>query len=380
MPPILELMKKNAVPVGVMRTAAKGALPLSPSEMLEVLVYLTQNPTFAEDARKTLARWEMQSAIEILFKSTAPPEVLSYFWLEENRRPGLLPALIENPAIPEGLVMELAGTATRDVVNILLASRRVRSSPALVEALSTNEYLTPVEARELQNAHANAGVSAAAAADETPVETIETSPEVEAAHQTFQKENAVEIAAEEGKPFELTGTDDEPAADATAPPTAADAPATSAAPSTEPAEEERLTILQRVSRMNVGQRIKAAFSGNKEERAILVRDSVRLVQNAVLASPKLSDVEVETFAGAKNLGENVMREIARQRRFVKIYAVIRNLVNNPRCPLDISLTLVKNLQVYDLKSLRHSKNVPDTIRKVAERLYQEKASRGGKKE
>jgi hypothetical protein len=381
MPPILELMKKNAVPVGVMRTAAKGALPLPPSEMLEVLVYLTQNPDFAQDARNTLARWEMQSAIEILFKSTAPPEVLSYFWMEENRRPGLLPALIENPAIPEGLVMELAGTASRDVVNVLLASRRVRSSPALVEALSTNEYLTPVEARELQSALATAGASAAAVMVETPVEAIESSPEVEAAHQIFQKENAVEIAAEEGKPFELTGTDDEPAADATASPTAAtEVSVAPVAPPPEPVEEERLTILQRISKMNVGQRIKAAFSGNKEERAILIRDSVRLVQNAVLASPKLSDAEVETFAGAKNLGENVMREIARQRRFIKVYSVIRNLVNNPRCPLDISLTLVKNLQVYDLKSLRHSKGVPDTIRKVAERLYQEKASRGGKRD
>jgi hypothetical protein len=158
-------------------------------------------------------------------------------------------------------------------------------------------------------------------------------------------------------------------------PAVADATATSA-----PVEEERLTILQKIGKMNVGQRIKAAFSGNKEERAILIRDSVRLVQNAVLASPKLSDAEVETFAGAKNLGENIMREIARQRRFLKSYNVVRNLVNNARCPLDVSLTLVKNLQVYDLKSLRHSKNVPDTIRKVAERLYQEKASRGGKKD
>ncbi len=93
----------------------------------------------------------------------------------------------------------------------------------------------------------------------------------------------------------------------------------------------------------------------------------------------MTDAEVETFAGAKNLGESVMREIARQRRFLKNYAVVRNLVNNPRCPLDISLTLVKNLQVYDLKSLRHSKNVPDTIRKVAAKLYQEKATRGGDK-
>jgi hypothetical protein len=376
MPPILELMKKNAVPVGVMRSAAKGALPLPTGEMMEVLVYLTQDPVFAEDAKRTLARWEAQSAIEVLFQSTAPPEVLGYFWLEENRRPSLLPALIENPAIPEGLVMELAGTATRDVVNMLLSSRRVRSSPALVEALSVNAYLTPVEAQQLQGVSTttNAGAEEVVAA-EVPVETADVSPEVEAAHQVFQKENAVEIAAEEGKPFELTGTDDEPAADAAPPPDAA-----VASPPSAPPEQERLTILQKVSRMNVGQRIKAAFGGNKEERAILVRDGVRLVQSAVLNSPKLSDAEVEKFAAAKNLSENVMREIARQRRFVKMYAVVRNLVNNPRCPLDISLTLVKNLQVYDLKSLRHSKNVPDTIRKVAERLYQEKASRGGKRD
>jgi hypothetical protein len=43
------------------------------------------------------------------------------------------------------------------------------------------------------------------------------------------------------------------------------------------------------------------------------------------------------------------------------------------------LTLVKTLHVYDLKSLRHNKNVPDTIRKVAQKLYLEKASRGGAK-
>src|SRR5437660_715744 len=121
MPPILELMKKNAVPAGVMRSAAKGALPLPAGEMMEVLVYLTQNPDFAEDAKRTLARWEAGAAIEVLCKSTAPAEVLSYFWLEESRRPGLLPALIENPAIPEGLVMELASTASREVVNLLLS-------------------------------------------------------------------------------------------------------------------------------------------------------------------------------------------------------------------------------------------------------------------
>jgi hypothetical protein len=144
------------------------------------------------------------------------------------------------------------------------------------------------------------------------------------------------------------------------------------------AEQKRITVLQKVSRLNVGQRIKLGFIGGREERAILIRDTARLVQNAVLSSPKVTDAEVESFAGSKNLQENVFREIARQRRFIKLYPVVRNLVNNPKCPLDISLTLIKTLMVYDLKSLRHNKNVPDTIRKVAAKLYTEKATRGGK--
>jgi hypothetical protein len=144
------------------------------------------------------------------------------------------------------------------------------------------------------------------------------------------------------------------------------------------AEQKRITVLQRIGRLNVGQRIKLGFLGGREERAILIRDTARLVQNAVLSSPKLTDAEAESYAGAKNLQENVFREIARQRRFIKLYPVVRNLVNNPKCPLDISLTLIKTLMVYDLKSLRHNKNVPDTIRKVAAKLYTEKATRGGK--
>jgi hypothetical protein len=392
MAPILELIKKSAVPVNVMRSAALGALPIPAGETLEVLVYLTQHALFGQDARMTLARWDAQSAMDVLGKDTTAPEVLLYFWQEQNRRPGLMPTLIENPAIPENLLMELAGNAKREIVTMLLASPRARALPSVVEALTGNEYLTPAEAEELR-------ASMAVVAEE-PLEAIETTPEVEAAHRAFQQEHASEIAAEEGKPFELAkedaseatsdgGAEDAPAAEGTAATVAEPAPVTAAVPAAavrpqdsdefEANEQKRLTVLQRVSKLNVGKRIQLGFIGNKEERALLIRDTARLVQNAVLASPKLSDAEAESFAGSKNLQENVFREIARQRRFLKLYPVVRNLVNNPRCPLDISLTLVKTLMVYDLKSLRHNKNVPDTIRKVASKLYLEKASRGGAK-
>jgi hypothetical protein len=317
-----------------------------------------------------------------------------------------MPTLIENQAIPDSLLMELADTGSRETVNMLLASARARSSPGVVEALLGNEYLTPIEAQALRGGDSNATL-APPRAEET-LQEFEVHPETEAALQAFQKEHATEIAAAEEKPFELT-KEEEPAVEAGAAPAIAEtaggqeavesmaagvsagstaepiatAPATEASAAQldefERAEQKRITVMQKVSRLNVGQRIKLGFIGGREERALLIRDTARLVQNAVLSSPKVTDAEIETFAGSKNLQENVFREIARQRRFLKLYPVVRNLCNNPKCPLDISLTLIKTLQVYDLKSLRHNKNVPDTIRKVAAKLYTEKASRGGAK-
>jgi hypothetical protein len=302
-------------------------------------------------------------------------------------------------------LMELADTASRETVKMLLASARARSTPGVVEALLGNSNLNPEEALELQGGNPQPEV-----APQQPEQTLEEfevlpDPESAAALEAFQREHAAAISAEEGKPFELV-KDEEPAGEAITTDAASvgeesgepveavastgaqagaaqHAFARGIAPENadefEAAEQKKLTVLQRVSKLNVGQRIKLGFIGGKEERALLIRDTARLVQNAVLSSPKLTDAEAESFAASKNLQENVFREIARQRRFLKLYPVVRNLANNPRCPLDISLTLVKTLHVYDLKSLRHNKNVPDTIRKVAAKLYAEKATRGGSK-
>src|SRR5689334_7142562 len=208
MAPILELIKKNAVPVNVMRSAALGSLPISSDETLEVLVYLTNNSLFGQHARMTLARWDAQSAMEVLGKETTAPEVLLYFWQEQNRRPGLMPTLIENQAIPENLLMELAGNGSREIVNMLLTSERARALPSVVEALSFNEYVTPAEAEALRSSIAKPAEQQAMA--EEPIDAAEISPEVEAAHKAFEQEHASEIAAEEGKPFELANEDETP--------------------------------------------------------------------------------------------------------------------------------------------------------------------------
>ena len=114
------------------------------------------------------------------------------------------------------------------------------------------------------------------------------------------------------------------------------------------------------------------MKGTKEERSILVRDSTKLVALAVLESPKITDAEVEKFASQKNVLEAVLRQIPMKRRFAKNYCVVRNLVANPRTPLDVSLGLMKNLLVPDLRNLSSNKEVSDTIRKLALKMFKQK--------
>ena len=437
---ILDQIKRNALPAAVLRTAAKGALPLPSREMIEILVYLTHNPIFAQDAKMTLAGWDLQSAIEAVSHADAPPEVIGYYWAEQNRRPAMMPALIENPGVTDNMLMELAGEAPREIVSILLASERVRSLPGVIEALTANPRVLPAE---LQALHAqpplnvpehathneDTGAVQQSAPAEGPVPAIEefevlapfqseaVDPELEATMRAWEKQYAAEIAAAESEPFELVRDQDEDEGEGEAkseedsvdsPGIAGSVPAQAEAGQETSALEEnppvptapsghqsaiaamalqnkaaaidakKLTVMQRVGRMKASERVKTAFIGGKEERAILIRDRARVVQNAVLNSPKVTDAEVELFTAARNLDENVLREIARNRRFMKNYPVVRNLATNPKTPLDVALPLVKMLLVFDLKQLQRSKSVSETIRKMAQKYYQEKSTSGGK--
>jgi hypothetical protein len=367
---MLDLIKRNAVPAAVVRSASKGALSIPAAEMIEILVYLTNNPVFSQDAKMTLAGWNEESARSVVSSEAVQREVLEYFWAAENRRPRLMPALIENPQIPEQHLVELASTASREIVDMMLASNRVRGSQQTMQALSGNPHLTPDEAQQIR---AESGNAKSEPADQDTL----------AAHQTFQQMHAAEMAAEAGTPFELTEGPDEPEPSAPAAPAEAPVAVASAPPKAPPTrltvDARKRSTIQKLMVMSVAERVKTAFLGSKEERSILIRDGSKIVQNAVLASPKLSEPEVEFFAGAKNVQENVLREISRNRRFMKSYVVIRALVNNPRCPLDVSLTLIKNLLLSDLKSLQSNKNVPDTVRRVAYKMYKEKSTPPGQK-
>ena len=174
--------------------------------------------------------------------------------------------------------------------------------------------------------------------------------------------------------FQPIGSIEDQVAEAEEPLAAAAAASNSAATAKPRVGGQRGSALQKISKLDVKGRIQLAFKGNKEERAILVRDGTKLVSLSVLDSPKISDGEVEKIASQRNVLEAVLRGIAMKRRFMKTYPIVRNLVFNPRTPLDVSLGLMKNLQAPDLKTLSGSKDVSDTIRKLALKMFKQKSN------
>jgi hypothetical protein len=137
-------------------------------------------------------------------------------------------------------------------------------------------------------------------------------------------------------------------------------------------DKKKQTLIQRLSAMTPVEKIKTALTGSQEERMVLIKDGNKLVSRAVLSSPKLSDVEIENYASMKNVTEEVLRTIAMKRRFMKSYAVVRSLINNPRSPLDITLPLVNRMNDRDLKTLSMNKNVPETLRAMAAKFIKQK--------
>jgi len=369
---MVDMIRQSAVPPNLLRAAAKGALSVPPAEMLEILVLLTHNPVFAEQARTTLASWDEAACMAAASDPHTPRDVLEYMVDPQNRRPNLYAALLENPSISEPKLAEIAARAGRELIEQLLASPRVGKSRPVLQALAGNRELRDPEKVRIQTLLASLPAEAQPGSKQAAASGPEvTDEEVRA----FLAEHAAEIAADEGKPFHVIGGIEETEIPPEAP-VAVTAPAAGHAAAVAPAPEPQKkakSVLQKIAALTVGERVQLAMKGNKDERFLLIRDGARVVPQAVLESPKLTDTEAEMFAGMKNVQEVVFRGLSSKRKFVKNYRVQRNLAFNPKVPIDLALGLVNNLLLSDLKSLSINKEVPDTVRKAALRLFVQKS-------
>jgi hypothetical protein len=158
----------------------------------------------------------------------------------------------------------------------------------------------------------------------------------------------------------LASRDNLPVADDEDTPVDADPAVVQAIQAAAASEEE--TVHRLLTSLPVPDKIKIATLGRREQRSILIRDPNRIVSTAVLASPKLTDMEVENFARMQNVSEEVLRIIGTSRAWTKKYSVVSALVKNPRTPTSVSLPLMTRLVERELKGLTVDRNVPESVR------------------
>jgi hypothetical protein len=414
---MIDQIRASKLPSNMMQFAARGALQVPAAENIEILVYLARhNKIFADTARMTLAGWDEKASLAVAADPQSPAEVLDYFISADNVRPALLPALLENPSVSEQQIAKLAVSAMRDTIEVMLKSKRMRTLGRVLDTLKSNPYLRKEEAQELRQPSVASAPAAPATGEftsgvegrEEPVVPSSDAPEnSEPANpaedetvSAYMKEHANAIAAEGDKPFQsiggvvellgdslLSAQSAEPSAEAVVSTAGSEPGAGAAAAKPTPAmqpkkpavEPQRQNTLQKINSLDVKGRIQLAMKGNKEERSILIRDGTKVVALAVLEAPKLADGEVEKFASQKNVLEAVLRQIPLKRRFMKNYIVVRNLVANPRTPIDLSLGLMKNLLAQDLKNISSNKEISETIRKLALKMYKQKLEAANKK-
>ena len=418
MPRTIDLIRASKLPSNMMQFAAKGALSVPPDENIEILVYLAKhNKIFGDLARMTLAGWDENASLAAASDPKTPREVLDYLVSPENLRPKLLPALLENPSIADSALAKFAISASQEAIQMMLQSPRARASAGILDCLRSNPYLKGKEAStvaELLRADKTETPLVPVAASEPHVQEAVAAQPVEAgpvagddagevpeeAVSAYLAEHATEIAAEQDKPFQpvggivdLLGTDYFPVSEnkemkeiagstektAVSAGTATAPAAAKLAVAAKPQPAQRDNTVQKINRLDVKGRIQLAMKGNKEERSILIRDGTKVVALAVLDAPKISDGEVEKFALQKNVLEAVLRQIPLKRRFMKNYIVVRNLVSNPRTPLDLGLGLMKHLLTQDLKNISANKEVSETVRKLALKMYKQKLDQANKK-
>jgi hypothetical protein len=273
-------------------------------------------PEIAERAQNALLTQTLESFLTAAARPEADPRFFTYLTDNLADKPGVADALAKNTACPTAHVARIAHHLTPVGIQSLLDNlERFASDPQLVLAVAGAPGASPEQRELLANMEKKATESAELA----------------------------EAAAE-----------------------------------AEPDVVKRQTLMQRLAHMNVVQRLTLALKGGRTERMTLIRDPNKLVQRCVLQSPRLTDSEVEAFASMTNLTGEILRAISMSRVFMKNYSVVRNLTNNPKTPLDVSLHLFVRLTATDLVKLTSNKNVPETLRSSAVKLHRKrKMSTGG---
>jgi len=364
--------------------AARGTLPVPPKDLVDALYFLTRDPDpeIAQSAEQNLLGMPVGVLKGVLADAAAHPLILDFVARKLSLDSELQEAIALNRVTDDDTIVFQAGLPNKRVVDIISSNQlRILRTPKIVDALSENVLTgASVIDRVLRFVAMETAKSMPAAPKkgegmEVEIERVEGGEEgSEALEEVPTVTGGEEIEAVtigEGEKYEsgwasITFHEDLLKEKAFA--------------SEEDQEEDSRSLYTKIQNMGVAEKVKLAIMGNGSARALLIRDSNKVVATAVIKSPRISEGEVEAISRSRAVSDEIIRYIANNKDWTKSYQIKLNLVNNTKTPLSETLKFINHLRDKELRDLSRSRNVPNQVATAARRLMQkrEEASKGRK--
>ena len=391
--PVVKAIIEGTAPRPACVAAARGILPLPENEMLEVLVAFASSgdTELANHADETLRGHDPDIMQQAATSTDTAPSVLSFLATDLKQPRAVHDAVVTNTSTPPPAILKLAkNTPDGELLELIAFNQQLLiQAPSLIDAIISNPARTPEAERR---------------AAETKREFFEKERGVQQIADELRaqgKEAAAEFIenADFAEDFEGSGLDISDAAFLASMIEVPDSETDDAWLALEYLEElyeetdaerrmiadkilgemrmedsdsanERISIINRIMKMGMKDRVKLAMKGDRESRNILIRDPNRIVSQAVVANPRITEQEVEKIASMRSVSEDILRQIASSRNWSRNYQIAHNLAKNPRTPMANVLNILSRLQLRDLAALSKNRNVSDAVRRQALRLSQ----------
>lgn len=343
---LVDQILAGQAPERLRSAAARGALPLPRVTLSRIYVHLLEDPDegVRSSARLSLDQLEHAAIKELLADRACAPEVLSHYAIPAARDSALAEGIVFHPAAPIEALGVLAATGSGAVVELVLTNEeRLHRHPALLEKLMNNPAL--------RANHRGRVLELLERAIKEQDRSRESENRADAANATAEDLEAAQLL--EIDVGELLFKSEIIDGDEFA----------------ESAEPQIRSTYRRIMTLSTGQKAILALKGGREERTILIRDTNKIVSLGVLKNPRMTDGEVESIAKMRNVSDDVLRQLASKRDWVKNYQVVVALITNPRAPQAVTSNFVSRLTSRDLKAVIASREVPELIRRMARRTF-----------
>jgi hypothetical protein len=346
--------------------AARGLAPLKPAELAVALYHLAQ-PGADAKVQEAAAKSVGELPEKILAAALAEPldaRVLDFYSARLYNKPPLVEAILLNRATADQTVAELVPKlAERELELVAVNEQRLLRAPAIIGALYMNR---------------NARMSTVDRCVELAVRNQITVPGVPRWDDVVAA--VLGIKRSKGELQEVhdedsTFTEVAKVAFAADPQEFASAPKEEDGEAIDEAERKRIEEEKKnvpIDKLSLAAKIRLATLGNAFARAVLIRDTVKMVALAAIHSPGMTDQEVVKYSANRSLADDVIRVIAGTKEWTKLYQVKVNLCNNPKCPLAAAMRMLPFLRERDLRNVSRSKGIPSALSTQARKLLAEK--------